>query len=130
MGLKDKNVLLGVTGSISAYKACDLVQRLKDEGAKVRVIMTHSAAQLIHPNTFAALTGYKVSIDTFAGTESGAMEHIDLARWADIFLVAPCTAHTLGEFAQGLTGSLLSLVYMVHDKRVFIAPAMNSVMLD
>lgn len=130
MGLKDKHVLLGVTGSISAYKACDLVQRLKDEGAKVRVIMTHSASQLVHPNTFAALTGYKVSTDTFSGAEGGAMEHIDLARWADIFLVAPCTAHTLGEFAQGLTGSMLSLVYLVYDKHVYIAPAMNSVMLE
>jgi len=129
MGLKDKSVLLGVTGSISAYKACDLVQRLKDEGAQVRVIMTHSATQLVHPNSFAALTGYKVSSDTFSGADSGAMEHIDLARWADIFLIAPCSAHTLGEFAQGLTGSLLSLVYLVYDRQVFIAPAMNSVML-
>ncbi len=129
MWLKDKKVLLGVTGSISAYKACDLVQRLKDEGATVRVIMTHSATKLVHPNTFAALTGYKVSVDTFAGTESGAMEHIDLARWADIYLVAPCTGHTMGEFSQGLTGSLLSLVYMVYSRKTYIAPAMNSVML-
>jgi phosphopantothenoylcysteine decarboxylase/phosphopantothenate--cysteine ligase len=130
MVLNDKHGLVGVAGSISAYKACDLVQRLKDEGAKVRVIMTHSATQLIHPNTFAALTGYKVSADTYAGTESGAMEHIDLARWADVYLLAPCTAHTLGELAQGLTGSLLSLVYLVYERNAYIAPAMNSVMLN
>jgi phosphopantothenoylcysteine decarboxylase / phosphopantothenate---cysteine ligase len=130
MGLKDKNVLLGVTGSISAYKACDLVQRLKDEGAKVRVIMTASAAKLIHPNTFAALTGYRVPVDGWSGVDSGAMDHIDLARWADVYLVAPCTAHTLGEFAHGLTGSLLSLVYLVYERNAYIAPAMNSVMLD
>ncbi|MEO7423597.1 MAG: bifunctional phosphopantothenoylcysteine decarboxylase/phosphopantothenate--cysteine ligase CoaBC [Fibrobacteria bacterium] len=130
MGLKDKNVLLGVTGSISAYKACDLVQRLKDEGAKVRVIMTASAAKLIHPNTFAALTGYRVPVDGWSGVDSGAMDHIDLARWADIYLVAPCTAHTLAEFAHGLTGSLLSLVYLVYERNAYIAPAMNSVMLD
>ena len=130
MTLRDKNVLLGVAGSISAYKACDLVQRLKEEGAKVRVIMTPSAAKLVHPNTFAALTGYKVGIDAWAGVESGGMEHIDLARWADIYLVAPCTAHSLGEFAQGLTGSLLSLVYLVYERHAYIAPAMNSVMLE
>jgi phosphopantothenoylcysteine decarboxylase/phosphopantothenate--cysteine ligase len=129
MGLQDKNVLLGVTGSISAYKACDLVQRLKDEGANVRVIMTASAAKLVHPNTFAALTAHRVPVDGWTGTESGAMDHIDLARWADIYLIAPCTAHTLGEFAQGLTGSLLSLIYLVYGGNAYIAPAMNSVML-
>lgn len=130
MSLQGKKVLLGVTGSISAYKACDLVQRLKDAGATVRVIMTHSATQLVHPNTFATLTGYKVATSAFSGIENGAMEHIDLARWADIYLVAPCTAHTLGEFAQGTTGSLLSLVYLVYQRNVYVAPAMNSVMLE
>lgn len=130
MGLANKNVLLGVTGSISAYKACDLVQRLKDEGANVRVIMTASAAKLVHPNTFAALTGARVPVDGWTGVESGAMDHIDLARWADLYVIAPCTAHTLGEFAGGLTGSLLSLVYLVYGGNAYIAPAMNSVMLD
>ncbi len=130
MGLQDKNILLGVTGSISAYKACDLVQRLKDEGAHVRVIMTASAAKLVHPNTFAALTASRVPVDGWSGTESGAMDHIDLARWADIYLIAPCTAHTLGELAGGLTGSLLSLIYLVYGGNVYIAPAMNSVMLN
>lgn len=130
MALKDKHVLIGVTGSISAYKVCDLVQRLKDEGAQVRVIMTPSAAKLVHPNTFAALTGYKVPTDAWSGTEQGAMDHIDFARWADIFLIAPCTAHTLGELAQGLTGSLVSLAYLVFQGHAYIAPAMNSVMLN
>ena len=130
MALEGKKILLGVSGSISAYKACDLVQRLKDQGAEVRVIMTPSAARLVHPNTFAALTAHKVPTDAWTGTEQGAMDHIDFARWADIYLVAPCTAHTLGEFAQGLTGSLLSLVYLVFQGRAYIAPAMNSVMLE
>jgi phosphopantothenoylcysteine decarboxylase / phosphopantothenate---cysteine ligase len=106
------------------------VQRLKDEGAQVRVIMTPSAAKLVHPNTFATLTGYKVPTDAWTGTEQGSMDHIDFARWADIFLIAPCTAHTLGEIAQGLTGSLVSLAYLVFQGNVYIAPAMNSVMLD
>jgi phosphopantothenoylcysteine decarboxylase/phosphopantothenate--cysteine ligase len=130
MGLEGKNVLIGVSGSISAYKACDLVQRLKDEGARVRVIMTPSAAKLVHPNTFAALTGERVPVDGWSGVESGAMDHIDLARWADLFVVAPATAHTLAEFAHGLTGSLLSLVYLVFSGNAYLAPAMNSIMLD
>lgn len=130
MSLKNKKVLIGVTGSISAYKACDLVQRLKDEGATVRVIMTPSAAKLVHPNTFAALTGYKVPTDAWTGTEQGAMDHIDFARWADIFLVAPCTAHSLAEMAHGFTGSLVSLAYLVFQGHAYIAPAMNSVMLN
>jgi len=130
MGLEGKNVLIGVSGSISAYKACDLVQRLKDEGAHVRVIMTPSAAKLIHPNTFAALTGTRVPVDGWSGVESGAMDHIDLARWADLYVIAPCTAHTLAELAHGLTGSLLSLVYLVYAGNAYIAPAMNSIMLD
>lgn len=130
MALEGKKILLGISGSISAYKACDLVQRLKDEGAEVRVIMTPSAARLVHPNTFAALTGHKVPTDAWTGAEQGAMDHIDFARWADIYLVAPCTAHTLGEFAQGLTGSLLSLIYLVFNGHAYIAPAMNSIMLE
>jgi len=130
MGLEGKNVLIGVSGSISAYKACDLVQRLKDEGAHVRVIMTPSAAKLIHPNTFSALTGARVPVDGWSGVESGAMDHIDLARWADLYVIAPCTAHTLAELAHGLTGSLLSLIYLVYAGNAYIAPAMNSVMLD
>ncbi len=128
--LKDKKILLGVTGSISAYKACDLVQRLKEEECQVRVVLTPSAAKLVHPNTFAALTGYKAASDMWTGLETGDMDHIQLARWADIFLVAPCSAHTMGEFAHGLTGSLLSLIYMAYQGPVFIAPAMNTVMLE
>lgn len=130
MGLEGKNVLIGVSGSISAYKACDLVQRLKDEGARVRVIMTPSAAKLVHPNTFAALTGASVPVDGWSGVESGAMHHIDLARWADLYVIAPATAHTIAELAHGLTGSLLSLVYLVFAGNAYIAPAMNSVMLN
>ncbi len=130
MSLQNKKILLGVTGSISAYKACDLVQRLKDAGATVRVVMTYTATQLVHPNTFAALTGYKVSVGAFSGIESGAMEHIDLARWADIYLIAPCSGHTFGELAQGLTGSLISLIYMAYGRPVYLAPAMNTVMLS
>ncbi len=124
-----KKILVGVTGSIAAYKACDLVQRLKEEGAQVRVVLTPSAEKLVHPNTFAALTGYPVHENAWSGVPGGAMPHIDLARWADLFLIAPCSAHTLAEMAHGLTGSLLSLIYLAFEGPTYVAPAMNSVML-
>ncbi len=134
MALKDKKILLGITGSISAYKACDLIQRLKDQGAEVRALLTSSAAKLIQPQTFAALTNHPVYINvwTDSGDDKahGPMDHIALARWADIFIIAPCTAHTLGELAQGLTGSLLSLTYMAYAGNVYVAPAMNTIMLQ
>jgi phosphopantothenoylcysteine decarboxylase/phosphopantothenate--cysteine ligase len=117
MTLQNKKILLGVTGSIAAYKACDLVQRLKEKGASVRVVMTHSATRIVHPNAFAALTSAPVLVDAWDGVAQGAMPHIEAARWADLFLIAPCTAHTLAEISQGLTGSAVS-------------PAMNTVMLD
>jgi phosphopantothenoylcysteine decarboxylase/phosphopantothenate--cysteine ligase len=127
--LQDKHILLGVTGSIAAYKACDLVQRLKEKGAQVRVVMTHSATQIIHPNALAALSGHPVLIDAWDRSTLGSMPHIDAARWADLFLIAPCTAHTLAELAAGLTGSAVSLTALAYDGTVAIAPAMNSVML-
>ena len=127
--LKDKHILVGVTGSIAAYKACDLVQRLKEKGAVVRVVMTHSATNIIHPNALAALSGHPVLIDAWEGVAQGAMPHIDAARWADLFVIAPCTAHTLAELAMGLTGSALSMTALAYSGPVAIAPAMNTVML-
>ncbi len=124
-----KKILVGVTGSIAAYKACDLVQRLKDEGAQVRVVLTPSAEKLVHSHTFAALTGQPAVGDAWSGVPEGSMPHIDLARWADLFLIAPCSAHTLAELAHGLTGSLVSLIYLAFEGPTYVAPAMNSVML-
>ncbi len=129
MSLKDQRVLLGVTGSIAAYKACDLVQRLKEKGASVRVTMTENAARMVHPNTFAALTGHPVAMDAWADAGRGAMTHIDNARWATIFLVAPCTAHTLAELSLGFTGSIVSMTALAYRGPMLIAPAMNTVML-
>jgi phosphopantothenoylcysteine decarboxylase/phosphopantothenate--cysteine ligase len=130
MTLQNKKILLGVTGSIAAYKACDLVQRLKEKGATVRVVMTHSATRIVHPNAFAALTGAPVLMDAWEGVAHGAMPHIEAARWADLFLVAPCTAHTLAELSQGLTGSAVSMTALAYHGPLAVAPAMNTVMLD
>ncbi|MFC1585421.1 bifunctional phosphopantothenoylcysteine decarboxylase/phosphopantothenate--cysteine ligase CoaBC [Fibrobacterota bacterium] len=129
MQLKKKNILLGITGSISVYKSCDLVQRLKEEGAEVRVVMTRSAAALVSPLTFTALTGHPALIDIFNRDSATAMDHIGLAEWADVYLIAPCTAHTIGELANGLTGSLVSLISLAFPGKTYIAPAMNSNML-
>lgn len=128
--LQDKNILLGVTGSIAAYKACDLIQRLKERGAHVRVAMTHSAARVVHPNAFAALTGAPVLTDAWEGVAQGAMPHIDAARWADLILVAPCTAHTLAELSLGLTGSPVSMTALAARRPLAVAPAMNTAMLE
>jgi phosphopantothenoylcysteine decarboxylase/phosphopantothenate--cysteine ligase len=128
--LQDKHILLGVTGSIAAYKACDLVQRLKEKGASVRAIMTPSAANILHPNALAALTGHPVIVNAWEGVAEGHMPHIDAARWADLFLVAPCTAHTLAELALGLTGSPVSMTALAYRGPMAVAPAMNTVMLE
>ncbi len=130
MSLSQKNILVGVTGSIAAYKACDLVQRLKEQGASVRVVMTHSATRIIGPDALAALSGHAVLTDAWNGVSEGAMPHIDAARWADLFLVAPCTAHTLAELSLGLTGSAVSMTALACSAPLAVAPAMNTVMLS
>lgn len=128
--LKNKKILVGVTGSIAAYKSCDLVQRLKEKGATVRVVMTASAARVVHPNTFAALSGAPVLTDAWEGVSQGSIPHIEAARWADLFLIAPCTAHTLAELSLGLTGSPVSMTALAYKGPLAVAPAMNTIMLD
>jgi phosphopantothenoylcysteine decarboxylase / phosphopantothenate---cysteine ligase len=127
--LRGKRVLLGVTGSIAAYKACDLVQRLKEQHCEVRVILTPEATRLVQAETFAALTGQAVLVDTWAGVAEGHMDHIAWARWADCLLIAPATAHILGQLAHGLTDNALSLLALAFTGPVLVAPAMNTQML-
>jgi len=127
--LRGKRVLVGITGSIAAYKACDLIQRLKENGCEVRVAMTPEAAQLVHPHTLGALSGFSVLTDAWSGVVDGRMDHIAWARWAEVFFIAPATAHTLAELAHGLTSHILSLLALVFTGRVIVAPAMNTQML-
>jgi phosphopantothenoylcysteine decarboxylase/phosphopantothenate--cysteine ligase len=129
MSLHNKNILVGVTGSIAAYKACDLVQRLKEKGAHVRVVMTHSATRIIQPAALAALSGNPVLTDAWDGVSDGGIPHIEAARWADLFVVSPCTAHTLAELSYGLTGSPVSMTALAYKGPLAVAPAMNTVML-
>src|SRR5918993_2002222 len=106
--MQGKRILLGVTGGIAAYKSADLVRRLREHGALVRVVMTASACKFIAPLTFQAVSGQPVRTDLWDSAAEAAMGHIELARWADVVLVAPATANFMGTLAAGLGGDLLS----------------------
>ncbi len=128
--MKKRQVVLGVTGSIAAYKACDIVRRLQDKGCDVTVIMTDSAEKFVTPMTFEALSGHPVYRDMFARDVEWDMAHISLAKKADVLLVAPATANTIGKIACGLADDLLSCTVMTTKAPVIIAPAMNTDMLE
>ncbi len=122
--LKDRQIVLGVTGGIAAYKACDLTSRLVKQGAKVRVVLTEHAARFVPPMTFAALSGYPACTDTFAPRME--LEHISLAKWADAFVIAPATANCLGKLANGIADDLLTTTALATTAPLLIAPAMNA----
>lgn len=123
-----KQILLGVSGGIAAYKSAELVRLLRKQGADVRVVMTQSATQFISPLTFQALSGHPVHINLLDPDTENAMSHIRLARWADILIIAPATANTLAKCSHGLADDLLSTLYLAVECPVYIAPAMNQAM--
>ena len=122
--LMDKQIVLGVTGGIAAYKACDLTSRLVKAGAKVRVVLTENACRFVPPLTFETLSGNAASTDTFAPRRE--LEHIALAKWADAFVIAPATANCLAKLANGIADDLLSTTALAMTAPLLIAPAMNS----
>lgn len=126
--LTRKNILLGVTGGIAAYKAPDLVRRLRERGAEVQVVMSRGAQQFITPMTFQAVSGRPVRTDLWDEAAEASMGHIELARWADLVLIAPTTADTLSKLAAGLAGDLLSTVCLATEAPLVLAPAMNKQM--
>ena len=126
--MKNKQVVLGVTGSIAAYKACDLVRRLQDKGCDVTVIMTENAEKFVSAMTFEALSRRPVYRDMFARDVEWNMAHIALAKLADIVVIAPATANSIGRIANGLADDLLSCTAMTTQAPVLIAPAMNTEM--
>lgn len=128
MPLRNRHILLGVTGGIAAYKALELVRLLKKEGAHVRVVMTKAACEFIAPLSFQALSGQSVHIELLDVDAENAMGHIELARWADIFIIAPATANTMSKLAHGNADDLLSTLYLAANCPVYLAPAMNHVM--
>ena len=127
MASKPKQVVLGVCGSIAAYKAGDIIRRLQDNHCEVTVIMTREAAQFITPLTLSSLSGKNVYSDMF-DKDSWRMAHIELARVADIVLIAPATANVVGKLANGLADDLLTTFVITSRAPVFIAPAMNDEM--
>ncbi len=126
--LADKRILIGVSGGIAAYKACDLVRRLREAGAEVRVVMTAAAAEFVAPLTFQALSGHPVHRALLDADAEAAMGHIRLARWADAILVAPATADTVARLAHGRADDLLAAVCLATTAPLALAPAMNHAM--
>lgn len=128
---KNKKILLGITGSIAAYKAGDIVRRLQDNGHHVTVVMTKEAQEFIAPLTFAGLSSNKVYTQMFnADSDSGAMPHIDLGNQADVFLIAPATANVIAKLAHGLADDLLTCIALTTKAKILIAPAMNTEMFE
>ncbi|MGH8195341.1 MAG: bifunctional phosphopantothenoylcysteine decarboxylase/phosphopantothenate--cysteine ligase CoaBC [Woeseiaceae bacterium] len=122
------NIILGVTGSIAAYKAPELVRRLRESGAAVQVVMTASAAHFITATSLQAVSGLPVRTDLWDAAAEAAMGHIELARWADIVLIAPASAEILSKLATGSAADLLTTLCLATDAQLVIAPAMNRVM--
>ncbi|HJN17578.1 MAG TPA: bifunctional phosphopantothenoylcysteine decarboxylase/phosphopantothenate--cysteine ligase CoaBC [Armatimonadota bacterium] len=125
MSLDGRKIIIGVTGSIAAYKACDVIRRLKVAGAEVRVVMTKSACELVGPTTFRAISGGPVAVEMFDGESGGDLKHISLTDWADAVLIVPATANILGKAANGIADDLVSTVLMACDAPTVFAPAMN-----
>jgi phosphopantothenoylcysteine decarboxylase / phosphopantothenate---cysteine ligase len=121
-------VLLGVTGGIAAYKSPDLVRRLVERGCEVQVVMTEAARRFVTPLTFEAVSGRRVRDDLWDHEAESSMGHIELARWADIVVVAPATAHFMAQLAGGLAGDLLTTLCLATTAPVVLAPAMNQAM--
>ncbi len=128
MSLAGKKVVLGVSGGIAAYKTPDLVRKLKAQGAAVRVVLTDSATHFVSELSLQAVSGHPVSTDLLDPSAEAAMGHIELAKWADILLIAPATANTLAKLANGLADDLLTTLFLATTAKVVIAPAMNQQM--
>ncbi|WP_163536747.1 bifunctional phosphopantothenoylcysteine decarboxylase/phosphopantothenate--cysteine ligase CoaBC [Gracilibacillus sp. YIM 98692] len=128
--LNGKNIVLGVSGGIAVYKAVALTSKLTQAGANVKVVMTKHAAEFVTPLTFQAISRNEVYMDTFKEKDPKKIAHIDLADWADVFILAPATAHLIGRMANGLADDMLTTVLLATKAPVYIAPAMNVHMYD
>src|SRR5207302_11511523 len=124
------NIVLGVTGGIAAYKTPELVRRLRDAGADVRVIVTPNATRFVAPLALATVSGHGVISDQWGDSEKGGVDHIELARWADLLLIAPATANAIAKLAVGIADDALSTYAVAHRQQIAIAPAMNWSMLQ
>lgn len=123
--LKGKKIVLGITGSIAAYKACLILRLLVRQGAEVQVVITEVGKQFITPVTLSALSGKPVVSEFFAASDGTWHSHVDLGIWADAMLIAPCTASSLGKMAHGIADNMLITTYLSMKAPVFVAPAMD-----
>jgi len=130
MSSSDKHILLGVTGSIAAYKACYLVRLLVKAGADVQVVMTQSATRFVGTQSFETLSGHQVHLEMFPEVRADIPWHVELARWAEAFVIAPATANIIGKIANGIADDLLSATAMSYSGAKIIAPAMNPRMFE
>ena len=128
MSLAQRRILLGVSGGIAAYKSCELVRRLRDLAAEVRVVMTEAATHFVSPTTFQALSGQPVRVSLWDAQAEAAMGHIELARWAERIVVAPASADLLARLAHGMADDLLTTVCLASAAPLYLAPAMNQQM--
>lgn len=128
--LQHRRILLGVTGGIAAYKAAEILRQCQAMGAEVRVVMTSAAIEFITPLTFQALSGLPVHTQLLDAEEEAGMGHINLARWADLILVAPASADFIARLAAGMANDLLTTLLLATEKTVMLAPAMNRAMYD
>lgn len=125
MSIKDKNILIGITGGIAAYKICELIRLFKKNGANIKVVVTNSALEFVTKLTLETLSQEPVYIEQFLN-ENRKPEHISLCDWADIFLIAPASANTIGKIANGICDNLLTSLACAFQKQIVFAPAMNT----
>jgi phosphopantothenoylcysteine decarboxylase/phosphopantothenate--cysteine ligase len=123
--LSNKRIIVGISGGIAAYKSAEIVRRLQDRGAEVQIVMTPSAEEFIRPLTLQALSGFPVHADLLDPEAEAGMGHIELARWADLLLIAPATADFIASMVHGRGNSLLNAIYLATPAKVAVAPAMN-----
>lgn len=128
MSLTNKKILLGIGGGIAAYKSADLVRRLKERGADVRVVMSQSAQEFITPLTLQALSGHPIATDLLDTAAEAGMGHIELARWADLVLVAPATANLIARINAGMADELITTTCLATEAPIVLCPAMNQQM--
>ena len=125
-----KNILIGVTGGIAAYKVVEVASLLKKSGANVKIIMTKHATEFVSPRTFQEITNNAVSVEMFGDAANFNVAHISLANWADLIVIAPATANFLAKTAHGIADDLLTTTILAFDKEILICPSMNTKMYE
>ena len=128
--MPDKNILIGVTGGIAAYKVVEVASRLKKSGANVKVMMTRNATEFVSPRTFQEITNNAVSVEMFGDAANFHVAHIGLAKFADLILIAPATTNFLAKAANGIADDLLTTTILAFDGKILVAPAMNTKMFE